>query len=182
IGSTTVSVKEFLPDTMKVDASLSAHIADGWVKPDALKGLVDARNLFGTPAANRRVEATLTLNPSFPAFRQWPDYQFYDARHAKEGYTTKLQDGHANDKGHAEFDFDLKKYADATYRLVFLAKVYEAEGGRNVAANAETMVSRNPWLVGYKSTDDLTYIKRNGARSVHLIAIDPRTNSIPLAN
>src|SRR6185312_5757508 len=28
----------------------------------------------------------------------------------------------------------------------------------------------------------LTYIKRNGARSVHLIAIDPRTNSIPLAN
>src|SRR6185295_13310303 len=78
-------------------------------------------------------------------------------------------------------DLDLKKYADATYRLVFLAKVYEAEGGRNVAANAETLVSRNAWLVGYKSADDLTYIKRDAARSVHLIAIDSRTNSIPLA-
>jgi len=38
IGSTTVSVKEFLPDSMKVDAGLSEHVADGWVKPGALKG------------------------------------------------------------------------------------------------------------------------------------------------
>lgn len=182
IGNTTLSVKEFLPDSMKVDASLSSHIADGWVKPDALKGLVDARNLFGTPAANRRVEGTLTLNPSFPAFRKWPDYSFYDVRHAKEGYTTKLQDGRTNDKGHAEFDLDLKKYADATYRLVCLFKVYEPEGGRSVAASTETLVSRNPWLVGYKTVDDLSYIKRGSARAVHLVAIDPQTNSIALGN
>jgi len=182
IGSTTVSVKEFLPDSMKVDANLSSHVADGWVKPDALKGLVDARNLFGTPAANRRVEATLTLNPSFPAFRKWPDYAFYDVRHAKEGYTTRLQDARTNDKGHAEFDLDLKKYADATFGLVCLFKVYEPEGGRNVAASTETLVSHNAWLVGYKSVDDLSYIKRGSARSVHLVAINPQTNSIALGN
>ncbi len=182
IGSTTVSVKEFLPDSMKVDASLSSHIIDGWVKPNGLKGLVDARNLFGTPAANRRVEGTLTLNPSFPDFRKWPDYSFYDVRHAKEGYTTKLQDGRTDDKGHAEFDLDLKKYADASYRLVCLFKVYEPEGGRSVAASTETLVSSNPWLVGYKAVDDLSYIKRGSAREVHLVAIDPQTNSIPLGN
>lgn len=182
IGSTTVSVKEFLPDSMKVDANLSAHVADGWVKPDGLRGLVDARNLFGTPAANRRVEATLTLNPSFPAFRKWPDYSFYDVRHAKEGYTARLQDGRTNDKGHAEFDLDLRKYADATYRLVCLFKVYEPEGGRSVAATTETLVSRNPWLVGYKSAGDLSYIKRGSARVVHLVAIDSGTNSVALGN
>jgi alpha-2-macroglobulin len=180
IGSTTVSVKEFLPDSMKVDATLSAHIADGWVKPDKLKGIVDVHNLFGTPAANRRVEASLTLNPTFPAFHNWADYQFYDLRHAKDGYTTQLQDGHTNDQGHAEFDLDLKKYADATYRLDFLAKAYEAEGGRNVAATAETLVSSNPWLVGYKAVDDLSYIQRDSHRAVHLVAIDPETKSIEL--
>jgi uncharacterized protein YfaS (alpha-2-macroglobulin family) len=180
IGSTTVSVKEFLPDTMKVDATLSAHIADGWVKPDKLKGIVDVHNLFGTPAANRRVEASLTLNPTFPAFHNWADYQFYDLRHAKDGYTTQLQDGHTDDHGHAEFDLDLKKYADATYRLDFLAKAYEAEGGRNVAATAETLVSSNPWLVGYKAVDDLSYIQRNSHRAVHLVAIAPDTKSIEL--
>ncbi|HEY2068384.1 MAG TPA: alpha-2-macroglobulin [Rhizomicrobium sp.] len=180
IGSTTVSVKEFLPDSMKVDATLSAHIADGWVKPDALKGIVDVHNLFGTPAANRRVEASLTLSPTFPAFHGWADFQFFDLRHAKDGYTTKLQDGKTDDKGHAEFDLDLKKYADATYRLAFLAKAYEPEGGRNVAASAETLVSSNPWLVGYKAVDDLNYISRNSHRAVKLVAIDPQTQSIAL--
>jgi hypothetical protein len=178
IGSTTVSVKEFIPDSMKVDATLSAHVADGWVKPEALKGIVDAHNLFGTPAANRRVQASLTLNPTFPSFRNWPDYRFYDLRAAKEGYTTQLQDGRTNDQGHVEFDLDLKKYADATYRLYFLAKAYEAEGGRNVAASAETMVSSNAWLVGYKALDDLSYIKRGSPRAVHLVAVDPQTKSI----
>ena len=165
IGSTTVSVKEFLPDSMKVDATLSAHIADGWVKPDTLKGIVDVHNLFGTPAANRRVEAMLTLNPTFPAFRNWADYRFFDLRHAKDGYTTQLEDGHTDDQGHAEFDLDLKKYADATYRLDFLAKAYEAEGGRSVAANAGTLVSSNAWLVGYKAVDSISTTSSATARA-----------------
>jgi uncharacterized protein YfaS (alpha-2-macroglobulin family) len=122
IGSTTVQVKEFLPDRMKVEAKLSSQVAEGWVKPDQLKGIVDAQNLFGTPAADRRVEASLTLRPVWPEFRSWQDYHFFDVRRAQEGYTTNLQDGKTDDKGHAEFDLDLKKYADATYQLYFLTK------------------------------------------------------------
>ena len=99
IGSTTVSVKEFLPDSMKVQATLSNTVADGWVKPDGLKGIVDVSNLFGTPAGGRRVQASITLNPAFPAFRAWPEYQFYDLRHAKDGYTTDLEDGHTRRQG-----------------------------------------------------------------------------------
>lgn len=180
IGSTTVSIKEFLPDSMNVHAGLSAHVADGWVSPGALKGQVDARNLFGTAAAGRRVEASLTLDPTFPAFRNWPDYQFFDRRHAKEGYVTNLQDGKTDEQGHAEFDLDLKKYADATYRLTFLAKVYEPAGGRNVAATAQTMVSSNPWLVGYRSADDLSYVHRGAKRAVRLIAIDSEAKAMAL--
>jgi uncharacterized protein YfaS (alpha-2-macroglobulin family) len=180
IGSTTVQVKEFLPDRMKVEARLSQQVADGWVKPDQLKGLVDAQNLFGTPAANRRVEASLTLRPVWPEFRSWQDYHFFDVRRAKEGYTTNLQDGKTDDKGHAEFDLDLKKYADATYQLYFLTKAYEAEGGRSVAANVQTLVSSDDWLVGYKSVDDLDYVKRGSPRTVHLVAINPQAKSIEL--
>ncbi|QDQ81743.1 MG2 domain-containing protein [Paraburkholderia megapolitana] len=180
IGSTTVQVKEFLPDRMKVEAKLSQQVADGWVKPDGLKGIVDAQNLFGTPAADRRVEASLTLRPVWPTFRSWQGYYFFDVRRAKEGYTTTLQDGKTDDKGHAEFDLDLKKYADATYQLYFLTKAYEADGGRNVAANAQTLVSSNNWLVGYKSVDDLSYVQRGSPRTVKLIAIDPHAKAIEL--
>ncbi len=147
-------------------------MSEGWVKPDQIKGIVDVMNLFGTPAANRRVEASLTLRPAWPAFRSWPDYHFYDVRRAKEGYEDSLQDGKTDDKGHAEFDLDLKKYADATYQLYFLAKAYEPEGGRSVAAAAQTLVSNNDWLVGYKAVDNLDYINRAAPRSVHLVAID----------
>ena len=180
IGSTTVQVKEFLPDRMKVEAKLSQQVPEGWVKPDQLKGLVDVQNLFGTPAENRRVEASLTLRPAWPEFRSWPGYHFYDVRRAKEGYEESLQDGTTDDKGHAEFDLDLKKYADATYQLYFLAKAYEAEGGRSVAAAAQTLVSSNDWLVGYKAADSLDYVSRGTPRSVHLVAIDSHAKATDL--
>ncbi|TPG04688.1 alpha-2-macroglobulin family protein [Rhodanobacter glycinis] len=180
IGTTTIQVKEFLPDRMKVEAKLSQQVPEGWVKPEQLKGIVDVQNLFGTPAADRRVEASLTLRPAWPAFHSWPDYHFYDVRRARDGYEESLQDGKTDDKGHAEFDLDLKKYADATYQLYFLSKAYEAEGGRSVAAAVQTLVSSNDWLVGYKAVDNLDYITRDSPRTVRLVAINPQARAFAL--
>jgi uncharacterized protein YfaS (alpha-2-macroglobulin family) len=42
------------------------------------------------------------------------------------------------------------------------------------------MVSGNPWQVGYKAPDSLSYIKRGTPRSVNLVAVDPQTKSIEL--
>lgn len=181
IGSTTVQVKEFLPDRMKVDARLSQQVAEGWVKPAQLKGIVDAQNLFGTPAENRRVAATLTLRPAWPSFRSWSDYHFFSVHRAKEDYTSTLQDGKTDARGHAEFDLDLQKYEDATYQLYFQSKAYEADGGRSVAANAQTLVSNNDWLVGYKSADNLSYVMRGSPRSVRFVAIDPHAKAIAVS-
>lgn len=181
IGSTTIAVKEFEPDRMRVVARLSAQVADGWVKPAQLKSEVEAMNLFGTPATDRRVSASITLEPAFPEFKGWSGWHFYDIRRARQGYQTDLQDQRTDAKGHAEFALDLSRYADATYRLYFLAKVYEAEGGRAVAAATESMVSNDDWLVGYKSNDDLDYITRGATREVRLVAIDPAAKSMALS-
>ncbi|TCV96452.1 hypothetical protein EC912_102803 [Luteibacter rhizovicinus] len=180
IGSTTVQVKEFQPDRMKVVARLSDQVTEGWVHPADLKAVVDVQNLFGTPAADRRVEGSLTLRPAFPAFRSYRDYHFYDIRRAKEGFEESLEDAKTDDKGHAEFKLDLTKYADATYQLYFLAKAYEAEGGRGVAAATQGMVSSNDWLVGYRAVDNLEYVTRDAKRIVNLIAIDPKAKKIDL--
>lgn len=181
IGSTSVQVKEFQPDRMKVSAKLSTAVAEGWARPDKLKALVDVQNLFGTPAADRRVEGSLVLRPAFPSFPSYRDYHFYDIRRAKEGFEEKLADAKTDDKGHAEFALDLSRYADATYQLYFLAKAYEAEGGRSVAAATQGMVSSNDWLVGYKSVDNLDYVSRDAKRSVNLVAIDPTAKRIDLS-
>jgi uncharacterized protein YfaS (alpha-2-macroglobulin family) len=178
IGSVALQVKEFQPDRMKADARLSHSVPEGWVKPDDLKALFTLQNLFGTPAQNRRVEATLSLAPYFPTFHNYTDYRFFDPQRAKEGYTEPLGEGTTNERGEAEFPLDLTKYGTASYQLRFFAKGFEAEGGRNVAAEARTLVSSLDYLIGAKAIDNLDFVNRGAKRAVNLIAIDPTTKKI----
>ncbi|MBK8068625.1 MAG: hypothetical protein IPK27_13650, partial [Rhodanobacteraceae bacterium] len=50
IGATTVQIREFLPDTLRVRATLSASASGAGVKPDGMSATVAVENLFGTPA------------------------------------------------------------------------------------------------------------------------------------
>jgi len=182
IGSTSVQIKEFQPDRTKAEARLSQSAPDGWVKPDGLTARFSLQNLFGTPAQNRRVEATLTLSPSLPSFRAYPDYRFFDPQRAKEGYTEPLGDDTTDEKGEAEFPLDLSKYANATYQLRFFAKGYEAEGGRSVAAETHQLVSSLDYLIGTKTDGALDFVQRDAKRSVNLIAIDSNAKKIAVGD
>lgn len=178
IGSTSVKVQEFLPDRMKVTARLSTQIDDGWVHPKDLKALVNVQNLFGTAAEERKVEATLTLSPAYPSFRSWPAYSFYDPLRAKEGYSDDLPEQYTDEKGEAEFNLDLGKYARATYRAHVLMRAFEPEGGRSVTAETASLVSTLPYLVGFKTDSDLNYVSRGAKRNVDLIVINPQAKRI----
>ena len=130
------------------------------------------QNLFGTAAENRRVTATLTLSPAYPAFSAYSEYIFYDPLRAKEGYSEKLSDVTSNAEGIAEFKLGLEKYAKATYRLNILTQAYEAEGGRSVSSEAATLISEQLYLVGFKADGDLNYIAKSSKRDVDLIAVN----------
>ncbi len=182
LGSVTVRVQEFLPDRMKVVAKLSNELAEGWVTPRDLKAKVNVQNLFGTPATHRRVEATLTLQPAFPAFRSFPEHRFFDPLRAKEGYSDKLSDGTTDDEGNASFDLGLDRYARASYRLHFLARAFEPESGRSVAADTAMLVSELPYLIGFKPDGDLGYVSRGSRRSVNLVAIDSRVKTVAVSD
>ncbi|HZP65822.1 MAG TPA: alpha-2-macroglobulin, partial [Rudaea sp.] len=180
IGTVGLQVKEFQPDRMKADARLSHNVAEGWVKPADLKALFNLQNLFGTPAQNRRVEATMTLTPYFPTFHNYTAWKFFDPQRAKEGYTEPLGERQTDEHGDAEFPLDLGKYGTASYQLRFFAKGYEAEGGRSVAAEAHVLVSSLDYLIGAKAADNLDFVPRGAKRSVNLIAIDPTTKKIAI--
>ena len=181
IGSTTVKVREFQPDRMKVAARFSNEPSEGWLNPKELKATVTAMNLFGTPAQDRRVSADITLTPAFPAFSRYPDYKFYDPQRAKQGYSAKLNDQNTNDKGETEFDLGLNKYAKATYRLLFVARAFEAAGGRGVAAETASLVSELPYLVGFKADGELDFVTRASKRGIAVIAIDPKAQKTAVA-
>lgn len=174
IGSTTVQVRDFQPDRLRMKAIFSASSADGWVSPDDLEAHIQLENLFGTPAENRRVVSTLTLSPSIPSFRAYPDYQFHDPQYAREGFSEQLEDATTDAQGKATLALNLQRFAKATYRVHLVSQGFEADGGRGVTSEAAQLVSNMPYLVGYKPDGELGYLSRNGERSVHLIAIDPK--------
>ncbi|MBL8633022.1 MAG: alpha-2-macroglobulin [Myxococcales bacterium] len=178
LGSVAVRVQEFLPDRLKISTRLSKESVEGWVSPEGLKARVQLQNLFGTPAENRRVKATLMLSPTLPSFSKFREYQFYDPAQAKEPLTENLEEGETSEKGEAEFELPLSRFASATYRLRFVAQGFEAEGGRSVAAETQVTVSPMSYLLGYKPDGDLGYLSKSSRRSVHLVAVGPQGTSI----
>lgn len=182
-GATTIKVKDFLPEQTRVSATFSENNPNGWVKPEQLKAIIEAKNLFGTPASNRKVEASIKISPFIPHFEQWKEYNFSLADPLKESFEDDLQEEQTNDQGKATFDLNLKKYDHSSYNLSFLGQVYEPASGRSVAAIAKTIVSSNDYMVGYHSADDLSAIKINNAvKPLHLIAINQQANLIPLSD
>ena len=178
IGSTAVQIREFMPDTLRVGATLSASTSEGWVKPDGLSATVSVENLFGTPAQARKVEATLVLQPAFPSFTRWPGWAFYDPLRGAQGFNEPLSDGETNELGMAEFDLGMQQFAAATYQLSFLARAFEPGSGRNVAAQASTLVSSNDYLVGLKSSGSTTYIKRGSTFEPQIVTIGPDAKAV----
>lgn len=182
IGSTTVKVQEFLPDRTKVTAKLSNEVAEGWVSPKDLKAQIDVQNLFGTPAPDRKVEGTLTLSPGFPVFRAFTDYAFFDPQRATEKQVDDLGSVQTSADGKAEFDLRLSRFDAATYQVHVLAKAFEPEGGRSVSAEAQTLVSDMPYLVGVKIDGDTSYVSKGATRNATVIAIDPRAKKTAVAD
>jgi hypothetical protein len=174
IGTMTVKVQEFLPDRLRMTTHFSAERAEGWVTPDKLQVLVSLENLFGTPATDRRVQATMRLSPAIPAFTRYKEYQFRDPQAAKDGFTENLSEQRTGADGHAAFDLNLSRFARATYRASVVVQGYEADGGRGVTGEEAQLVSNLPFLVGWKADGRLDYISRGGTRGVDVLSVNEK--------
>jgi uncharacterized protein YfaS (alpha-2-macroglobulin family) len=174
IGTLDVKVQEFLPDRLRMTTRFSREQATGWVTPEDLKAEIDLENLFGTPAASRRVRASMRLSPAAIQFESLREWQFRDPQAAKEGFSENLSDATTSDAGHATFDLNLQRFARATYRVNLNVEGFEADGGRGVSGEATQLVSSLPFLVGWKADGRLDFIQRGSARNISFIAVDPK--------
>jgi uncharacterized protein YfaS (alpha-2-macroglobulin family) len=172
LGSTSVRVEEFLPDRMRINARFSPFRETGWISPEGLKALVSLKNLFGPPAANRTVAASLTLSPSYPTSREFKDFSFFYPFPAKKSFEERLPNGVSDENGEAVFPVDLTHFGQGTFRLTFFAQGFEAEGGRSVSSETSVVVSSLKYILGYKPDGDLSFIRSGSLRQIRLIALD----------
>ncbi|NOQ28171.1 MAG: hypothetical protein GQ564_22645 [Bacteroidales bacterium] len=181
IGSTTISVEEFLPDRLSI-SSLFPGIGDkAWVSPKDIKGQVSLKNLFGSPASGNKISASIIFSPGrmwFPAYR---DYRFHDPLTSRISYSENLPDQNTDEHGKALFDLNLERFDAATYNLTFIADGFEKESGRNVTSVSSILVSPLKYLIGTKANGGLSYIYKNSERAIKIIAInsDLKKTSVP---
>lgn len=178
LGETSVRVEEFLPDRLRITSRFSRERFEGWVSPDDLKATVSLANLFGTPAEDRKVVATISLSPAYPAFRPYKDFTFFDPAKTEKSFSENLETKQTDSKGEAEFTLGLEKFEKSTYRLKFIAEGFEAEGGRAVTTESAVLVSPLPYLVGYKADGPLGYLKKATEHSIEVIAVNPELKKI----
>ena len=177
LGSASVNVKEFLPDRMKIESHLSKEAKGGWIAPYEVKANVSLRNLYGTPATDRKMSARLSLSPARFAFEQYPGYNFFDRlretvdREKLKYQTVELGDMQTDTEGAATFDLDLERFSDATYACDFTVEGFEAGSGRSVSTQNSVLVSALPYVVGYKPDGNLDYIQVGSQRSISWLAI-----------
>jgi alpha-2-macroglobulin len=172
LGSVSFNVQEFEPDRMKVRLDLSDKTLPGWLTPDDVRARVSVMHLFGEAASGRRVEGELNIAPTLPRFDRFPDYRFQIGEVVKEPYHETLAASITDDKGNAELNLDLKRFAGRAYRLNILARAFEAEGGRSVAAQNSAIVADAPYLVGVKPDGDLSFVRRSTARQARWLAVN----------
>lgn len=178
LGSTTFRVAEFLPDRMRINAHLSKEQISGWISPADLKATVDLWNLYGAPAANRKITGRLLLAPQHVQFKEFPNYTFFDPlfdpNKPPKVFNEELTEKQTDDQGQATFDLKLDRFDKATYQLTVFAEGFEAEGGRSVKTETTALVSPLDFFIGYKPDGDLSYIKQNSQRSLNFVAVNPQ--------
>ena len=177
LGSTSIRISDFQPDRMRITSHLSTEQTKGWISPNGLSAKVELWNLYGKPAADRKVTGNIILTPQPIQFAEYPDYIFvdplFDPKKPPKIFTDTLADTKTNNNGEAQFDLNLERFDKATYQLTFNTEGFESEGGRSVAAESSALVSPLAYFVGYKPDGDLNYIKQNSVRQINFIAINP---------
>ena len=174
LGHMLVRVEEFQPDRLKLAAKLEPAAQAAWLAPENLTAHAELQTLFGIAAADRRVTAKLRIAPGSPHFEQWPGWRFGLPKHEKfEPREVDLGETKTDAEGRAKFALALEAYAAPLLRVAVELEAFEADGGRGVRGALGTLVSRQPYLIGWKTADDIAFIPRDTPRKFEIVAIGP---------
>jgi len=185
LGTTTFKVQEFQPDRMKISSKITGQQHRGWYQPNDLKAAVQLENLFGTPAQNRTVKATMQLTSANFYFKDFKEFTFTDPLRSPNNrrlqINTPLKTQKTDQQGKASFTLDLSAYHRGSYQLAVNSEGFDTGEGRSVHSRSSVLVSPLHHLVGFKADGDLNFLHKNGQRTVKFIAINADLKPIALS-
>ena len=182
IASTDFRVREFTPDTLRINAEWHNFKHKGWFSGDELTAAVSLYNLYGNPAAGNRLKASYRLMPSGFSFPEYQGYVFRDPLQNTDKplrtYDDVLPETQTDTAGNGKLNINFADFERGTYRLSLLVEGLEQGGGRGVGTLLSALVSPNRRLIGWKTDSDLEYVHKNSQHHVDFIAIDNHLRQI----
>ncbi len=174
LGQILVRVEEFQPDRLKMAVKFDPDRVQTWLSPEKLGVQINLQTLFGIAAADRRVTGTMRISPASPDFEQWPGWTFGLPNEKKfEPKEINLGETKTDEQGEASIALALEDHLAPLLRVNVELEGFEADGGRGVKGFLTTLVSPQPYLLGYKAEGDLEFIPREAIPPVEIMAIGP---------
>lgn len=203
LGNSSVRVEEFEPDRMSISAELvSRSIAKnapataekpdyqplpaGWLSLAATDGIttevavrVKLRNLYGLPAANRRVATRMDIRPTsfqYANNKELSTYSFNDLLPWKQPvYGQNLPEVYTNDAGEALVPIDVSHMRSRNLSCAVSVEGFEAESGRAVRAEVDATFAPFPYILGYRpaaAQSNLNFLPKNSDAALDFTAIN----------
>ncbi len=170
IGRTAFSIEEFVPDRMKVRLETDRKV----YRPGELVKIdVEGVTLFGPPAAGRRVQAKVEIEPLAFSPEGYRTYAFGDAERAFSKVEASLDETTLDDEGRVGFSYTIPNNLrpPAALRAVVEATVLEP-GGRGVTAYSGAIVHPYATYVGLRQRNE-GYAEPGKAFPVQFVVLDP---------
>jgi len=180
LGSVTVRIEEFQPDTLALAAFFMPGQPKGWIRTDSGSGSITAQarldNLYGEPAVAHRMRAEFRTRPGKLRFPGYEDYTFHDPQpFSGEPLTLPLPEASTDSGGLARFALPLHTLRTGTLRGSILLEGFETAGGRAVTRQLDALFSPVDVALGYKpegEANNLNYVPQGAKASLHLLTVD----------
>ena len=185
VAEKTLKVADFVPDRMKMSVDFNGTVKKGWQVGRSLPFRAVLTNLFGTPAAQRKITSDLFIAPKKLSFDEYKGYSFNHGLVDADNNDAKkmsLGEKQTDDKGVVDYNVDASSYQNGMYEITVSAEGYEPDGGRSVGASTRVIYSPLPYMVGFKADGGINYIKKNTKRKIGFIAIDNDLSRVSLAD
>jgi alpha-2-macroglobulin len=171
IGSTAFSVEEFMPERIKVTTKLDKEEYSGG---DTAAIKVEGINLFGPPAAGRRVELTLKLEPAPFTPTGYGSFTFGDPDQSFAVKDQELGESKLDAKGIASYAFSFPKGLEppAKLKAIFQGTVIE-DGGRAVSSYKVADFHAYDCYIGIKPLSEY-YADLNRPFQIKYVVVDQK--------
>ncbi len=152
IGVRNFKVEEFIPNKIKVELSTKAAAA---IPGQDFIFEVQSNNLFGPPASGRKVNAQVSLRPSFYKPKGFGDFSFGHDDHRFQQINADLIETRLDENGHQIYDYKVPENIDSPIglNLHYSATVID-DSGRGVAQYAQIPVHLFDQYVGIRRLSD----------------------------